>query len=135
MTGAVGPTKLPSWAYTGISGMYSFLVTLLIIDAVFLSVVVLLQAGQGGGLASLGGGTTDMVMGGRQAVTLLTTLTKWMGGIFMFLALVLSFVASNRTAGMTDVQRQLQQQPAPAAQPGTSPLTVPVPPAAVPDSN
>ena len=115
--------------------MYTFLVTLLIIDALLLSVVVLLQAGQGGGLASLGGGTTDMVMGGRQAVTLLTTLTKWLGGVFMLLALILSFVASNRTAGMTDVQRQLQQQQAPVPQPGASPLTAPVPPVVVPDSN
>lgn len=115
--------------------MYTFLVTLLIIDAIFLSVVVLLQAGQGGGLASLGGGTADMVMGGRQAVTLLTTATKWLGGAFMVLALILSFVASDRTAAVTDVQRQLQQQPVPAPQPGASPLTVPVPPAAVPDSN
>ena len=37
--------------------MFTFLLTLLILDALLLSVVVLLQAGQGGGLASLGGGT------------------------------------------------------------------------------
>lgn len=116
--------------------MYVFLVTLLILDALLLSVVVLLQAGQGGGLASLGGGTTDMVMGGRQAVTLLTTATRWLGGVFMGLALILSFVAANRGGGMTDVQRQLQQQPqvpAPGAQP--SPLTDIVAPPAAPDSN
>ena len=35
--------------------MFAFLLTLLILDALLLSVVVLLQAGQGGGLASLGG--------------------------------------------------------------------------------
>ena len=51
--------------------MFAFLLTLLIIDALLLSVVVLLQAGQGGGLASLGGATTDTVLGGRQAVTIL----------------------------------------------------------------
>ncbi len=118
--------------------MYAFLVTLLIIDALLLSVVVLLQAGQGGGLASLGGGTTDMVMGGRQAVTLLTTSTRWLGGIFMGLALILSFVAANRTTSMTDVQRQLQlqqqqQQQTPPGQ--TSPLTDIVAPPTVPDSN
>jgi preprotein translocase subunit SecG len=115
--------------------MYAFLVTLLIIDALLLSVVVLLQAGQGGGLASLGGGTTDMVMGGRQAVTLLTTSTKWLGGIFMGLALMLSFVAANRTTAMTDVQRQLQQQQqqVPGTQP--SPLTDIVVPQAAPDTN
>ena len=50
--------------------MFAFLLTLLILDALLLSVVVLLQAGQGGGLASLGGATTDTVLGGRQAVAL-----------------------------------------------------------------
>ena len=61
--------------------MFAFLLTLLILDALLLSVVVLLQAGQGGGLASLGGATTDTVLGGRQAVTLLTKATWWCGGI------------------------------------------------------
>ena len=45
--------------------MFAFLLTLLILDALLLSVVVLLQAGQGGGLASLGGATTDTVLGGQ----------------------------------------------------------------------
>ncbi len=67
--------------------MFAFLLTLLILDAIILSVVVLLQAGQGGGLASLGGaGGTDTVMGGRQAVTILTKATWWCGGIFLVLA-------------------------------------------------
>jgi hypothetical protein len=45
-------------------------------------------------------------------------------------------VASNRTAGMTEVQRQLQQQATPAPQAPPSPLTLPVtPPPATPDSN
>ena len=63
--------------------MFAFLLTLLILDALLLSVVVLLQAGQGGGLASLGGATTDTVLGGRQAVTLLTKATWWCGGLFL----------------------------------------------------
>ena len=70
--------------------MFAFLVSLLVLDALLLSVVVLLQAGQGGGLASLGGGGTDTVLGGRQAVTILTKLTWWCGGIFLVLSLALS---------------------------------------------
>ncbi len=72
--------------------MFTFLVSLLALDALLLSVVVLLQAGQGGGLASLGGGGTETVLGNRQAVTILTKLTWWCGGIFLVLSLVLSFV-------------------------------------------
>ncbi len=62
-----------------------------------LSAVVLLQAGQGGGLASLGGATTDSVLGGRQAVTILTKLSWWCGGIFLALALLLSLVPRGRS--------------------------------------
>jgi len=72
--------------------MFAFLLTLLILDALVLCLVVLLQAGQGGGLASLGGATTDTVLGGRQAVTLLTKATWWCGGIFLVLSLALSLV-------------------------------------------
>src|SRR5438445_714767 len=53
--------------------MYSFLLILLTLDALILTTAVLLQAGQGGGLASLGGGAgTEQFMGGRQAPTFLT---------------------------------------------------------------
>ena len=60
--------------------MFYFLLVLLILDAILLSVVVLLQAGQGGGLASLGGTGTETVLGGRQAVTILTKASWWCGG-------------------------------------------------------
>ncbi len=125
--------------------LYNFLLTLLIIDGLILGVVVLLQAGQGGGLASLGGGTTDMVLGGRQAVTILHK-TSWItGSLFMFLALLLSIVASNRAIGESDVQRQLRQQApaqqsvpaaplqtAPGPAPGTTALPAPAPAAPKP---
>ncbi len=102
--------------------MFAFLLTLLILDALILSVVVLLQAGQGGGLASLGGGGTASVLGGRQATTLLTKATWWTGGIFMALSLVLGLVSTRGQAGLTDVQRRLQQQAAPAANLAPAPL-------------
>ena len=91
--------------------MYFFLLTLLVIDGLLLSVVVLLQAGQGGGLASLGGGTSDRVLGGRQATTLLTQMSWVLGAGLMLLSLLLSIVATNQGAGLSDVQRQLQTTP------------------------
>jgi protein translocase SecG subunit len=94
---------------------YNLLLILLIIDGLILTCVVLLQAGQGGGLASLGGGTTDLVMGGRQAVTILHKASWITGSLFMFLALLLSIAASNRAVGESEVQRRLREQ-APAQQ-------------------
>ncbi len=110
--------------------LYNLLLTLLIIDGLLLAVVVLLQAGQGGGLASLGGGTTDLVLGGRQAVTILHK-TSWVtGSLFIFLSLLLSIAATNRSSGESEVQRRLratQQSPTPAAPLQTAPGGAPIP--------
>ena len=107
--------------------MFAFLLGLLILDAVLLSVVVLLQAGQGGGLASLGGGGTDTVLGGRQAVTILTKLSWWCGGIFLVLSLVLSFVP--RGTGSSALQERLRSAtPAEPSQPAPLPLGTPTQP-------
>src|ERR1051325_438399 len=116
--------------------LYNFLLILLIIDGLVLAISVLLQAGQGGGLASMGGGSTDLVMGGRQAVTILHKASWFTGALLMFLAVLLSIVASQRTVGQSEVQRQLRQQAAPV-QPATpaAPLplqTQPVTPAPAP---
>ena len=74
--------------------MYGILVGILILDSLILATAVLLQAGQGGGLASMGGGAgTETIMGGRQATTLLTKVTWWTAGIFLSLALILTFMS------------------------------------------
>jgi len=100
--------------------MFYVVLVLLILDSFLLAAVVLLQAGQGGGLATLGGGTTDSVLGGRQAVTLLTRLSWWCGGIFLALALVLSILSSNRgVGGRSSLQERLRQ--------GSAPVTAPTP--------
>lgn len=106
--------------------MFALLVTLLILDAILLSVVVLLQAGQGGGLASLGGGGTDTVLGGRQAVTILTKLSWWCGGIFLFLSLVLSLTP--RGAGSSALQERLRAATPAAPQQAPLPLGTPTQP-------
>lgn len=107
--------------------MFYFILVLLILDALILAAVILLQAGQGGGLASLGGsGSTDTVMGGRQAVTLLTRMSWWCGGIFLALSLVLSVVSANRgVGGRSELQERLRQGTAPAA-PAPTPANLPL---------
>lgn len=111
--------------------MYYFLLSVLVVDGILLAAVVLLQAGQGGGLASLGGSAPEKVLGGRQATTLLHQLSWVFGGGLMVLSLLLSLVASNRASGLSDVQQQLrrQTQSVPTAPLNTAPAT---PPAAVP---
>jgi len=76
--------------------MYAFLLALLVLTGIFLGVVILLQAGKGGGLAAMGGGgtATDGVLAGRQASSVLTRATWSAGTVFLVLALVLSILSS-----------------------------------------
>ncbi len=137
--------------------MYTFLLTLLIIDALILGVAVLLQSGKGGGLAANFGGassSSDSVIGTRQAGNLLTKASWWCGGVFLGLSFVLQLMSS-RSAAPKSVLDQLatptqaapsapagSNAPAPAApltsQPAAAPTTPPatapaVPPASPPD--
>lgn len=95
--------------------MYGFLLIVLILDAIFLSVVILLQAGKGGGLAAMGGGAaaTDGILGGRQATTVLTRATWTSGTLFMVLSLVLS-IMSSRSAAPSSILRPDAPVTAPA---------------------
>jgi preprotein translocase subunit SecG len=100
--------------------MYGLLLTVLVLDGLFLSVVILLQAGKGGGLAAVGGGggtMADGVLGGRQATTVLTRATWTAGTIFMVLALVLSILSSRARAPESVIQVN-----APAAQTAPAPV-------------
>jgi preprotein translocase subunit SecG len=119
--------------------MYTFLLVLLIIDAFVLVLAILLQSGKGGGLAASFGGMTsssDALFGTRQAGNLLTRASWWSGGIFLFLAFVLSLM-SNRAGAPTSVFDEtfspapVQSTPAPATQaPAGVPLeAAPVAPA------
>src|ERR1051325_4678132 len=103
--------------------MYTVLLILLLLTSLVMATAVLLQAGQGGGLASLGGagGTSDMGMGGRPATTLLHTVTWGCAGIFLFLALVLALMSSH-ASGPRSV---LEGGPAPAPAP-VQPAPLPI---------
>ena len=87
--------------------MYGFLLIVLVLDGLFMSVVILLQSGKGGGLAAVGGsgGTmTDGILGGRQATTVLTRATWISGTVFMVLALVLSIMSSRARQPQSVIQ-------------------------------
>ncbi len=92
--------------------MYGLLLAILVLDGVFLTVVILLQAGKGGGLAAMGGGAaaTEGILGGRQATTMLTRATWTGGGMFMALALVLSIMSSKARAPESILQFEVPTQ-------------------------
>ena len=107
--------------------MYTFLLFVLALDALILITAVLLQAGQGGGLASLGGGAgTEQFMGGRQATTLLTKITWWCAGLFLFISLILAVISAHSAA-----PRSVLEGGAPAPAP-VQPTPLPLPGAQAP---
>lgn len=99
--------------------MYGFLVAVLVLDGIFMSIVVLLQSGKGGGLAAVGGGAamTEGILGGRQATTVLTRATWISGGLFMALALTLSIMSSRSAQPQSVIQ-----VPTPAASTAPEPV-------------
>jgi preprotein translocase subunit SecG len=118
--------------------MYGILVGILILDSLILGTAVLLQAGQGGGLASMGGGAgTETIMGGRQATTLLTKVTWWSASVFLFLALVLTFMsqAGTQVRSVLEGQGQTPTPIAPTPLPIETQPTAPPPPPPQPPSN
>ena len=71
--------------------LYGFLIVLIGILAVVLTLVVLLQAGKGGGLAGMTGGQTQQILGARQAPDLLEKVTWTLGTALIVLCIVTVF--------------------------------------------
>jgi len=116
--------------------MYTFLLVLLIIDSFVLVAAILLQSGKGDGLSASFGGvssSSDSLLGTRQAGNLLTKTSWWGGGIFLFLAFVLSLMSTQQRAPSSVLDQAFSQPPAPASAPAGSPnanSTIPLTPAA-----
>jgi preprotein translocase subunit SecG len=102
--------------------VYYVLLGLLVLVSFVLMAVVLLQSGKGGGLAAMGaaGAGSDTLFGGRQAATLLTKATWWLGGIFLGLSLTLSIIETRTT--LRDPILRGEFQGGPAAAPAATPI-------------
>jgi preprotein translocase subunit SecG len=76
--------------------MTTFLTVLYVLVCIFLILVVLLQAGRGGGMgAAFGGGSTNTVFGGAGAGNFLQKLTGVMAAMFMLLSASLAYISSS----------------------------------------
>jgi preprotein translocase subunit SecG len=97
--------------------MYTFLLVLLALDSVVLIAVILMQAGQGGGMAATFGGASSSagtIFGTRQAGNLLTKTSWWGGAIFLFLAFLLSLASTRSRAPRSILDQSFPTQTAPA---------------------
>ena len=100
--------------------MFALLVALHLIAAAILILVVLLQSGKAGDLASaFGGATSQAAFGSRGAATLLTKATTVCAVIFMFTSLGLAILYSQ------DTSATVMEEAAPAAAEETAPAETP----------
>jgi preprotein translocase subunit SecG len=108
--------------------MYYVLIGLFVLVCLLLSLVILLQQGRGGDIASaFGGSSSQAAFGARSGATLLTKATSIAAALFMILALALSIIGQ-RGAGSV-----VSGTPAPP--PAAKPAALPAPgPAAAPST-
>ncbi len=103
-----------------------------VLVAVFLVLVILLQAGKGAGIgAAFGGAGSSTVFGGRGAQTFLGRMTATAAAIFFLTSLTLSYVSSTHgrsvVAGEHAAPIAAEVEPAPAADAPAIPAADPAP--------
>jgi preprotein translocase subunit SecG len=111
--------------------MYYALVALYVLVCLVLSLVILLQQGRGGDIASaFGGSSSQAAFGARSGATLLTKATSIAAVLFMLFALTLS-ILGQRGAGSvvsgTPAPPPATAKPAPVTPAPTTPSTAPAP--------
>ena len=111
--------------------LYTTLIVLLTIDSLILIAAVLLQSGQGQGLAATFGGVSSSassLFGTRQTGNLLTRASWWCGGIFLFLAFMLSLASSRGRAPRSVLDQAFPTAPAAPAPTKANPSGTPAVP-------
>jgi preprotein translocase subunit SecG len=113
--------------------MYTFLLVILILDALVLIAAVLMQAAKGGGLAASFGGVStaaDSFIGTRQAGNVLTKIAWWAGGLFLGLAFLLQLMSTRGRTPTSILDQGLGRTPTTTPPPVTAPAPQPtIPPA------
>jgi preprotein translocase subunit SecG len=103
----------------------ALVITLHVLVSIFLILVILLQAGKGGGMgAAFGGAGAQTVFGGRGAQTFLGKVTSVAAAIFMITSLALSYQSSQSRSVVSR-----EAAPAPVQGAGTPAEPPPAPPA------
>lgn len=123
----------------------NFLLAIHIIVSLLIVLLVLMQRPKNEGLgAAFGGGMTENLFG-AQTSNVLQTATRYLGGLFFALTLLLSYLYVQRTTGGSSLQQRLSAPtvipatpvpatpaPVPSIGPGATSNEVKVPPAATP---
>ncbi len=115
--------------------MYYALVAVYVLVCLVLSLVILLQQGRGGDIASaFGGSSSQAAFGARSGATLLTKATSIAAVLFMLFALTLSIIGQRGSGSLLSGTSAPPPAaaPRPATAPPAAPNTAPAPAATTP---
>ncbi len=88
--------------------MFTFLSVIYVMVCLFLILVVLLQAGKGGGLGAGLSGSSQTVFGGSGAGNFLTRLTAICAALFMILSVTLAYLSSRSEKALDEAAKQIE---------------------------
>lgn len=113
---------------------FALLIVLIALIGVVMSLVILLQAGKGGGLAGIaGGGATTQILGARQAPDILEKGTWVLATVFIVLCILTNFAIDTGESQRSIIQSQSSEQTQPdvidLGDDGLAPAPVPEAPA------
>ncbi len=105
----------------------NILQVILVLVSLLMILLVLMQRPKNEGLgAAFGGGATDQLFG-AQTTNVLQTITRWLGGMFFGLALLLSFLYVKKGGGHSSLQDKLTAPTViPALTPPPAPTELPI---------
>src|ERR1043166_5261807 len=104
--------------------LYNILRFLLVLDSLVLVAAILMQAGQGGGMAASFGGVSSSAssfLGTRQAGNPPTKASWWSGGLFLGLSFLLALAATRGRAPKSVLDQTFA--PPPVSAPAPTPAT------------
>ncbi len=110
--------------------LISILLTVDVLVALLMIFVILMQRPKSEGLgAAFGGGVTENIFG-AQTTNVLTKFTGWLAGIFFVVTFLLSVLYAHRSAGGSNIRRELMRGA--AAKPAASAVAAPATQSPVP---
>src|SRR5215210_7938561 len=108
-------TLSPIFPARMLSIFINFLLVIHILVSLLIVLVVLMQRPKSEGLgAAFGGGMTDNLFG-AQTTNVLQGFTRWLGGLFFGLTLLLSILYARQSVSESSVQKRLKNAAPPAA--------------------